>query len=87
MQQLEWSVQGQSGKTSEINKLRQYIQKIEPQLIEYQEQTKNLVNELSQTKQNAEANHNRILGEKNNELEGLRVLNKGIQSLRNNTLI
>ena len=47
MQQLEWNVQDQSSKTSEINELRQYIQKIEPQLIEYQEQIQNMVNELS----------------------------------------
>ena len=34
--QLEWNVQDQSSKTSEIGKLKEYIQKIEPQLINYQ---------------------------------------------------
>ena len=83
IQELEWNVRDQSSKTSDINELKQYIQKIEPELTNYQEQIQNLVNELSQTKHNAEVNRNMIMGEKNNELEGL----KGILSLRNNTLI
>jgi len=33
IQQLEWNVQDQSNKTSEIGELKEYIQKIEPQLI------------------------------------------------------
>ena len=76
-------MQDQSSKTSEINELREYIRKIEPQLNEYQEQIQQLVNELNQTKQNAEVSsqelmahadteHNRNLGEKNTELEGLK---------------
>ena len=78
VQELEWKMQQHSGSSTEINELREYIKKIEPQLIEYQKQIQQLVNELNQTKHNAEVStqglmaHNRILGEKNNELEGLK---------------
>ena len=41
-----------NGTSTKINELKEYIQKVEPRLIEYQEQIQRLVNELNQTKQN-----------------------------------
>jgi len=61
-------VQGQSGKTSEIGKLKEYIQKIEPQLINYQGQIQQLVNELNQTKHNATIERNQMIEASRREL-------------------
>ena len=68
IKQLEWSVQDQSDKTSEINKLREYIQKIEPQLTHYQGQIQQLVNELNQTKQNAAIEQDKMIKIREQEL-------------------
>jgi len=91
IQQLEWNVQDQSSKASEIGELKKYIQKIEPQMINYRGQIQQLVDELNQTKQNAiierneileasrrelmehaDAEHSRILAEKDEETQGLK---------------
>ena len=61
-------MQGQSGKTSEIGKLKEYIQKIEPQLINYQGQIQQLVNELNQTKHNATIERNQMIEASRREL-------------------
>ena len=54
-------MQDQSSKASEIGELKKYIQKIEPQMINYQGQIQQLIDELNQTKQNAIAERDEIL--------------------------
>ena len=71
VQQLEWNVQQHSGISTEIGKLKEYIQKIEPQLINYQGQIQQLVNELNQTKQSAVTEHNKILEASRQEIMDL----------------